>query len=143
MSANMESEFPKALNLGLKSGSGTSSLADFSVFSRDALAGQNVRLRSLWLVAEPYGSDLLVTVGNFMGENLSVNVTVEGESRSIYVHENSTEIAVFSGVPDSFQMAVQFPGHSRTGTWAREKVNLYAFMELAMGSDAVVEEIEA
>lgn len=142
VSGNLESEFPRALNLGLRSGSGTAGLAGFSAFSRDMLAGQNVRFRTLWLVAEPQDSRVLVTMGNFMGAGQAVNVAIGGESRSIYVQDNSTEIAVFSGVPDSFQISVGFPGHSKTSTWVRGKVNLYAFLESSRGSDVVAEEIE-
>jgi hypothetical protein len=143
VSSNLEPEFPRALNLGLKEGSGTAGLADFSAFSRDILAGQNVRLRALWVVSEPYGADLLVTVGNFMGAGQTVNVTVGGDSRTLFVQDNSTEIAVFPGVPDSFQITVGFPGHSRTADWVRGKVSLYAFIEASRGNDVAAKEIEA
>jgi hypothetical protein len=142
VSNNLETEFPKALNLALKSGS-LENLADFSRFSQATLAGQNIRLRALWVVAEPQDSDVRVTVGNFMNQSQTVSVTIEGNGQDFAVPDNSTLSKVFPGVPDSFQISVQFPGHSKTGTWIRDKVNLYVFMESSRGTDVVVEEIEA
>ena len=141
ISSNLESEFPRALNLGLRSGSGTGSLADFSAFSRDILAGQNVKLQSLWVVTEPQASGVLVTVGNFMGYTQSLSITVDGSSQNLDVPDNSTQAAFFPS-SDSFQITISFPGHSRTSTWVRNKANLYAFTEIARGTDKVVEEVE-
>jgi hypothetical protein len=93
-------------------------------------------------VAEPQASGVLVTAGNFIGAGQAVNVTIGGESRILYVQDNSTEIAVFSGVPESFQITISFPGHSKTSTWVRGKVSLYAFLEASRGNDVVAEEIE-
>lgn len=141
VSNNMESEFPKALNLALRSGS-LEGLADFSRFSKSMLAGQNIRFRVLWVVAEPQGSDMQVTVGNFMNESRTVSITIEGIEEDFDVPENSTLSKVFSSVPDIFQITIQFPGHAKTSTWLRGKVNLYAFMESSRGMDVVAEEVE-
>jgi hypothetical protein len=140
VSNNLESEFPKALNLALKSGT-LENLADFSRFTRNTLAGQNIGVRILWVVAEPQGSDVQVTVGNFMNGSQSVSITVEGSGQVFDVPENSTLARVFPGVLDSFQISIQFPGHSKTSTWLRGKVSLYAFMEDSRGNDIVAEEI--
>jgi len=141
-SGDMESEFPRALNLGIKEGSGTGTLADFSRFAGSTLSGQNMKFQSLWVVTEPQPLGVQVTVGNFMGQDQALSITVDGTPQNLDVPDNSTESRFFSS-SENFQISIQFPGHSRTGTWVRNKVNLYAFMEIARGSDRVVEEIEA
>lgn len=140
VSNNMESEFPRALNLALRSGS-VQGLADFSRFSKNTLAGQNIMFRDLWVTAEPQGSDVRITVGNFMGESQAVNVAIQGSGQDFDVPDNSTLARVFSA-PDSFQITVQFPGHRWSGTWIRDKVSLYAFLENSRGSDVIAEEVQ-
>ena len=142
VSSNLESEFPKALNLGVKAGSGTGSLVDFSRFTGTTLSGQNVKFQSLWVVTEPQPLGVQVTVGNFMGQNQALSITVDGNSQNLDVPDNSTESRFFSS-PESFQISINFPGHSKTATWVRNKVNLYAFTETARGTDIVAEEVEA
>jgi hypothetical protein len=141
VSANLESEFPRALNLALRSGS-VQSFADFSRFSQGTLAGQNIRLRALWLASEPWEDGVQVTVGNFMGKDLEVNITVGAEFRGIQIQDNLTVTALFSSVPDSYDMVVEFPGHSKSITWLRNKASLYSYQEVSRGADLVVEEIE-
>jgi hypothetical protein len=142
VSSNLESEFPKALNLGIKSGSGTGNLADFSRFAGSTLSGQNVKFQSLWVVTEPQPSGVQVTVGNFMGYGQALSITIDGNSQNFNVPDNSTQAAFFPS-SENFQISISFPGHSKTSTWVRDKVNLYAFAEIARGTDNVIEEIEA
>jgi len=141
-SNNLEKEMPKALNLGIKAGSGTGSLADFSRFAGSTLSGQGVKFQALWVATEPEPSGVRVTVGNFMGQDQALSITIDGIPQNLDVPDNSTESRFFSS-SDSFQISVQFPGHSKISTWLRNKVNLYAFTEMARGSDRAVEEIEA
>jgi len=142
VSNNLESEFPRALNLALKSGS-VEGLADFSGFSQSSLAGHNTRMRALWVVSEPQGSGVWVTVGNFMNQSESVSVTVEGNRHDFNVPNNSTLSWAYPSAPDDFQISVQFQGHEKATTWVRDKVGVYAFMEFSRGADTVVQEIEA
>jgi hypothetical protein len=142
VSANLETEFPKALNLGIKEGSGTASLADFSRFSKMTLSGQGMKFQALWVVTEPQPLGVQVTVGNFMGQSQALSITVDGSAQNLDVPDNSTE-ARFFAASDNFQMTISFPGHSKEGVWVRNKANLYAFTEIARGSDKVVEETEA
>jgi len=142
ISGNLEREFPRALNLGMKSGSGTASLADFSVFAGSALTGQGMDFRAFWIVAEPQDSDLRITAGNFMGQSQSVQIEVNSEVWVFAIADDATQSRVFSGVPASYQIRIDFPGHSKTSAWIKEKVNLYAFTSAGKGADLAVEEIE-
>jgi hypothetical protein len=141
-SDNLESELPRTLNLGIKAGSGTSSLADFSRFAGSTLSGQGVKFQSLWVVAEPQTSGVQVTVGNFMGQAQSLSITVDGNSQNLDVPDDSTEGRFFTA-SDNFQITISFPGHSKESVWVRNKANLYAFVEMARGDDTAVKEIEA
>ena len=143
ISDNLEREFPRALNLGMKSGSGTSSLADFSRFADSGLSGQGMDFKGFWVVAEPDGSGVRITIGNFMGTSQSASITVNGEEWNQEVPDNSTQERIFSGVPDSYQIQIGFPGHSKTSEWLREKVNLYAFASVGRGADLAVAETES
>ncbi|HJW97316.1 MAG TPA: hypothetical protein VJ485_04105 [archaeon] len=142
VSNNLESEFPRALNLGLREGS-VQEFADFSRFAKGTLAGQNMQFKGLWVVSQPQGTDLKVTVGNFMGQTQAVSITVGMDSRDLNMLDDSTQAAVFSGAADSFQIRIAFPGHSWTSVWLRNKANLYAFTEIARATDTVIEEVEA
>ncbi|MCX6814810.1 MAG: hypothetical protein NTY20_04145 [Candidatus Aenigmarchaeota archaeon] len=139
-SNNLEKEMPKALNLGIKAGS-LEGFADFSRFAGSTLSGQGVKFQALWVATEPEPSGVRVTVGNFMGQDQALSITMDGNSQNFNVPNNSTQSAFFSS-SERFQISIQFPGHSKTSTWVRNKVNLYAFTEMARGSDVVVEEIE-
>ncbi len=141
VSGNLESEFPRALNLGIKAGS-LQDFADFSRFTGSTLSGQNVKFQSLWVVTEPQPLGIQVTVGNFMGQNQALSITVDGNSQNLDVPDNSTESRFFSS-SERFEISINFPGHSKAATWVRNKVNLYAFTETARESDVVAEEIEA
>jgi hypothetical protein len=141
VSGNLESEFPRALNLGIKAGS-LQDFADFSRFTGSTLSGQNVKFQSLWVVTEPQPIGVQVTAGNFMGQDQALSITVDGNSQNLDVPDNSTESRFFSS-SERFEISINFPGHSKTAIWVRNKVNLYAFTETARGTDVVAEEIEA
>ena len=143
ISGNLEREFPRALNLGMKSGSGTASLADFTLFAGSALTGQGMDFKAFWVASEPQGQDVKITAGNFMGQSQSVQIEVNGEVWVFSVADGSTQSRTFSGVPASYQIRIGFPGHSKTSDWIKNKTNLYAFTAIGRGADLAVEEIEA
>ena len=140
VSANVASEMPKALNLGMKAGSGTDGLQDFCAFARGRLLEQDMGMKGLWVVSETQGSGILVTVGNSMGQAESVSVQIDASSRVFELDDGESQSSMF---PAGGQVEVQFSGRSWQGEWAEEKANLYAFIEIAKGGDIAVQEIEA
>jgi hypothetical protein len=140
VSANVASELPRALNLGMKQGSGAGGLQEFSQFSRSRLLEQSMEMRSLWVVSEPQGSGLLVTAGNFMGQQESVTVVIGGSSRTFELSDGSVRSDLF---PSGGHIRVEFPARSWEGEWPSGKVSLYAFTEIAKSGDVAVQETEA
>ncbi len=141
-SSNIASEFPKALNLGVKEGAGPGSLVDFSQFARSRLLEQSMGFRALWVVAEPESSMVRITAGNFMGSQEVVNVTAGGSQQSFVLDDGTYQSALLP-LSGNYQIRIEYSGRSWDGTWQADKVSLYSFIETSRGGDIAVQETEA
>ncbi|MEM5812352.1 MAG: hypothetical protein QW286_01410, partial [Candidatus Aenigmatarchaeota archaeon] len=130
-------------NLGMKSGSGTQNLASFSIFVKNSILQQSKQLRLFWVVAEPWESDLVVTAGNFMGKETNPIITVDGSQWEFNIEDGEMQSRVFSGIPDRFDIEINFEGKAKTTQWVRNKANLYGFIEIKRGNDISVREVES
>ena len=142
VSENLKSEFPKALNLGLKEKKGSSDFFEFNKFIKNMLQEKTVKFYSFWLIAEPLGTGLNVSVGNIRKPG-TVIININGDEKTISLNEEETKSAVFSNPPEEFQITLSFGNKTKTMRWVRNKVSLYCWFSLERGENAASNEIEA
>jgi hypothetical protein len=141
LSDNLEKEIPNALNLGLGSGKPMEYLMNFTHFAEDVLRGRAINYSSLWLVARNQSSDLNITIGNFLGSNATVNLTIGAATSSVYVPNNSTNGTLFAAPGAAFNLTIVFVEQNYTADWQRDKASIYAFTELKRGDAIQIREI--
>ncbi len=136
LARNMQKELPHALTLGLNESSGVPTLVNFTRFSARVMAERAINFTPVWVVTGNLSQDLNVTVGNFLGANTTVTVNVTGEDvQSIAVADNSTNSSAFTSVAAAFNISIGFRDQNETFVWVRDKVNLYAFVNLTRFSE--------
>jgi len=141
LSANIHRELPRALNFGLLDGTPEDTLMDFTRYIYRLMRERYINFTILWVVMRGNGTDAVeVIVGNLMGREVMVNLSMPGISRSITVPNNSTSTTILSAVPEQFNLTIQQPVKSKTVEWRRDKVNLYAFVKLLRGKDFIQDE---
>ena len=148
---NVERELPRALNLGINESRPVEVLSNFTRYLKESL--YFVNFSALWIVTENIDFDmsspytLNVTAGNFLGYEVTVNITIGTVSSNVTVPDNQTnsttfEIAVIGIDPGTFDMNVSFDGTSKAMEGVvLNKHNLYALVKLQRGNDFVKEEL--
>lgn len=132
---NIANEHPKALNLILKSGS-PSDLADFTNFLLE-----RAYFKAIWLVTERQGNNLSVTIGNFLGEQIDVKITVGASSQTATIPESSTSIMNFESVPSEFALKLEWNNEERAFNWLFDKTNLFVQINMKMGDNLIRKEL--
>ena len=135
LARNMQKELPQALTLGLNESAGVTTLVNFTRFSARVMAERAINFTPVWVVTSNLSQDMNVTVGNFLGANETVSVNVSGTTASIMVADNSTNSSTFTAPPAAFNVSISFRDQNETFVWARDKVNLYAFVNLTRFSE--------
>jgi hypothetical protein len=142
LSGNIASEFPAALNRVLPSGD-LGRMGDFSLFLEGQLEQRNADFANLWLVTQPDGGGLNVTLGNYLGEDITVAVNVSDNLQMLYMPSGTMDSLYFASVPQDFPLRVGFADVDRHLQLERDKVNLYAFFSISRGSELLRKEVIA
>ena len=142
LSENIASEFPAALNRVLPSGD-VERLGDFSLFVGGQVAQRNADFANIWFVTRPEGSDINVTIGNYMGEDLTVAVNVSDDLQMLYMPSGTVDSLDFPSVGEDFTIRLGFADMDRQLEMGRDKVNLYSFFSLSRGSELIRKETAA
>ena len=142
---NLRKDLPMSLNFGLNEGLGTQTLENFTDYTQRTIRGHYINYSLLWVVTESLpGPEINVTVGNYWGTDMEVNLTVNGNTIPVSVPKNSTGSVQFSSVPvPFFTLSVAFGNERRSVDFAKEKVNLYSLIQLKRGDIIIREEIVA
>ncbi len=151
ISRNVQSEFPRALNLGLNHSSEHHSMGDFTLFFNRTLADHSVRFKALWIYTKNHTTGVNLTIGNYLGSGTTVSLSassVESElptsaTERVFVHHNGTNTTLLLGTGSPFNLTISFNSVSSTVELLRDKVNLYMFFEINRGEDLVREEFTA
>lgn len=140
-SSNLKSEFPRAFNFGLQSGTPAQTLSSFSRFVNSTLLEHYMNFSTFWVYAKGDGSTTLqFTAGNFLGSDTSLHLNLNGALKSISVPNNSTNSVTFTGVPSDFNITIMYGDESDTVEWVRDKGNLYCLFKIIRGRDSNREE---
>jgi len=146
MSRNMKKDLPLALNLGLMDDTGVQTLNNFTLFSKSVMRGHYINYSLVWAVVETLpGGQINVTVGNYWGEDLDINMNVNDVNQPVSgILDSSTFTTQFPPVGAPFyNFTLEFGEENRTVEFANEKVNLYSLIELKRGEALIREEIAA
>lgn len=143
LSKNIRLEFPVAFNLGLNESDERAVMKNFSLFLNTNLADRLIDFSTLWLYAKNSSENVNFTIGNFLGKNITVNLTISPIEKEIFVQNNGTNSTLFSSPGSIFNLTIEFESRTATVEWLRDKVNLYVFYELRRNRDVIKEEIVA
>ncbi len=140
---NLRKDLPMSLNFGLNEGLGVRNLENFTLYTKSVISGHYIDYSAAWVVTETLpGPEINVTFGNYWGSDLDVNLTVNGNTVTLLVPNNSTQSVQFAGVPTPlFTLSVVFNGESRNIELVKEKMNLYGLVQLERGDIVIREEI--
>ena len=142
---NLENEFPHSLNLGLDYGNPGQTMENFTSWVRIVTRNFLINSSYFWLFAEgdPSTGNVTVSVGNYMGTGINVDVDLDGDQRNVFVQDGASDSIVFPSVSQTYSLSVSFGGESRSFGWRRDKANLFVFMELERGDSVARSEIVA
>lgn len=142
---NLENEFPHALNLGLEEGNPRQTMEDFSSWVRGLTSNFLMNFSSFWVFAEgdPATGNVVVSLGNYMGTDMTVNVNLDGDQRNVFVRDDDSESETFSSVGSTYDLSIQFGNEARSFTWQRDRVSLFVMIELERGENIARRDILA
>lgn len=152
---NIKAEFPVAFNLGLNESNELNVMRNFSSFLNRTLLDRRVNFSSLWVYSRNSSTNANITIGNFLGGNLTVNLTyidtsiniITGSTNSVntplFVPNAATNSTILNKPGTPFNLTIRFGSRNTTIEWLRDKANLYVHLEMGRGKDIVREEITA
>jgi hypothetical protein len=141
ISSNLNGELPHALNIGLNDSDPIGRMENFTHFLERSLLDRNINFTSLWLVVENQSSNLNVTGGNFLGEDVAVTINVTDSSGStvqpLVLLNGTVNSTTVSSVDQAYNITVTFFDQEESAEYPRDKVSLYAFYRLTRGDDLI------
>lgn len=142
ISSNLRSELPHALNIGLNESEPVGRMENFTQFLGRSLLGRNINFTALWLIIENQStSNLNVTGGNFLGEDVTVMVNVTDGSGStvlpLVVLNGTINSTTIPSIDPAYNITVSFFDQEESAAYPREKVSLYAFYRIRRGDDLI------
>lgn len=140
---NIKNEYPRAFNLGMDGSDAAGTLVGFTGFVRNVSRARNSQLAVLWVVTQNVSDDLNVTLGNFLGYAGEFVVNVSGDAKTIHVGDGETNSTLFASPPSTFELILNFNTQQNNVLLSKYKSNLYAVLEMTVGSDKVTGEIKA
>jgi hypothetical protein len=145
LAANLEKEFPHALNLGLSEGDPRGIMENFTGWVRDVAGSLLVDFSSFWMFSEPdpASGNVTIVLGNYMGTGMNVDVDLGGNRRNVFVADGDSESVTFPSVGPEYVLDVMFGSDARSFTWQRDKVSVFLLLQLERGGNIIRKEAEA
>lgn len=138
---NVRSEYPRAANLGLNESDPVGKLANFTYFVEKITKEKGVEFSLLFILTQNVSDDLNVTVGNFLGYPVDIEVNVSGDLQTLQVSDNETSSKMFSNPPESFTLGISFNTTEKNLLLEKRKVNLYFILEMRKGENIMRGEV--
>jgi hypothetical protein len=140
---NIEKEYPKAFNLGMQASAPAATLVNFTALAQSLATRRGAAFRALWVITENVSDALNVTVGNWLGQNITITLNVSGDVKLLSVSEGSVNSTLFSAPPSEFTLALSFNTSQKNLLLEKYKANLYLLLEIERGDDKIAGEIKA
>lgn len=140
---NIKNEYPKVLNFGLNASSPVRTLVNFTNFAVDMSSGRGSDFRVLWLVTENVSDNLNVSVGNFLGYPLDIDLSISGDTENLYLSDGETGSVLFTSPASEFKLVLNFNTTEKNVLLEKYKTNLYSVLEITKGYERITGEIKA
>lgn len=141
--SNIKNEYPRVLNFGLNDSLPVQTLVNFTNYAIDETEGRGSDFRALWLITQNISDDLNITVGNFLGYNTNVTLTISSENKQIQVDDGKTNSAIFTSAPSEFNLTLNFNTKEKNLLLEKYKTNLYLILEMIKGDEIISGETKA
>ena len=142
ISGNLNTEFVRAFNLGLAEDRPVSALREFTAFTRSVMTDKFASFHSFWVISEPTGTGINITVGNFMGGPVDVILDISGDTRNLNIPDSDNASEIYDPLPQDFTLNVTFAQNRAVLGWARDKNNIYVYYRTVRDGESVVREVE-
>lgn len=141
---NIQRELPRTLNFGLAEGTPGETLLNFTRYINAHMRQKYINLSTLWVVVEGTGTDTAgVTIGNFMGEEVNVTLSLPTGDKLVTVPHNTTGTTTLTALTEQYTLTIQHPVRNKTVDWRWDKVNLYAFLRMQREKQLIQDELVA
>jgi hypothetical protein len=127
---NIANEYIKVANFGLP-----------YVINWSEWIGKKVdNFSSIWLFAIGNGSHVNLTIGNWLGKNITVALNISGNLYNLFVKNASINWTSFSS-NEQFNITINWT-ESRQFSWLRDKNNFWALVTIEQAKDKFRAEVE-
>ena len=135
---NLRSELSHAHNIGVNSSSVINVMKNFTHFVESSMLDRGVGYSSVWvLFKNTTGTTINITAGNFFGENVTINIDVDGTDKNLTISNGTVGSTTFSSVPLIYNVTISLLDQEETAEWPRYKNGLFAFFQLIRGNDII------
>ncbi len=145
---NIEREMPRALTLGLNQSAQIETLRNFTAFIDNILKERHITFESLWVTSEGNTSIMInISVGNFLGSSTNVTLNMTDDSGTSVIEylepaDGATGSVEFHSVTSDFNLTIAYNDELKTVEWERDKVNLYALVNITREENSKKEEFD-
>ncbi|NIP40475.1 MAG: hypothetical protein GTN39_03065 [Candidatus Aenigmarchaeota archaeon] len=143
LSDNVKSEYPKVANLGLNESDPVRILMNFTEFVERKTRERGAEFSFLFVLTQNVSDDLNVTVGNYIGYTVNIELNVSGDSETLSVPDMGTDSELFSNPPESFELEISFNTTEKNLLLEKRKANFYFILEMRKGGNIIKEEVKS
>ncbi len=141
MAVNLQKEMPNAFNLGLSRGDYLDVMKNFTWFTGRILKNRRVTFSAVLGFGNNISTtDFNVTVFNYYGSSLVLNITTGSTMKQLVVANNQSNDTSFTGVGSIFNISFRYAGEEKNMTWARDKSSIYGMINLTRAESAVIKD---
>ncbi len=138
---NLQKEIPNAFNLGLGRGDYLGTVKNFTWFADRILKNRRVTFSAVLGFGNNISTtDFNVTVFNYYGSSVTVNITIGSTMKQLVVANNQSNDTSFTGVGSIFNISFRYAGEEKNMTWARDKSSIYGMINLTRTESAVIKD---
>ncbi len=138
MAMNVAQEYVRVATFGLSDSQPIAYLSNWSGWVSSQIPYAN--FSSLWLLAIGNGSHTNLTVGNWLGQNITITLNISGDVRDLFVQHASINWTS-AAVSELFNLTLNWV-EEKNFTWPRDKANMWVLVFLERGEDKVRAELE-
>lgn len=140
---NVRDEYPRVVNLGLNESDVVGILTNFTEFAGGKTRERGGEFSLFFVLTRNASNDVNVTVGNYLGYPVNVDLNVSGDSEVLYVPDSGTNSELFSSPPESFTLGINFNTTEKNLLLEKRKANLYFILEVKKGGNIIKGEVKS
>ncbi len=138
---NVRNEYPRAANLGLNESEPVGRLTNFTNFVESKTKERGIEFSLLFVLTQNVSDNLNVTVGNFLGYPIDIELNVSGAVENLQVSDGGTDSNLFSNPPETFSLGISFNTTEKNLLLEKRKANLYFILDMRKGDNIIKGEV--